>query len=73
MTPEQKALFDGEVQVQPNRAYSTKTNAMRAVEKRGFRHLRHFYAYTQDGRCFPIFLGEAAMQEGVHFFFNVVG
>lgn len=70
---EQKRLHRGAFDVQPVRAYITKTNAERAVEKKGFSHLRHFFAYTQDGRCFPIFVGEKAMQDGVHFHFNVVG
>lgn len=70
---EQKRIFNGAFEVQPHRAYSSRTNAERAVEKKGFRHLRHFFAYTQDGRCFPIFTDPtAACQAGVHFHFNVV-
>lgn len=68
-----KHTFNGEFQVQPSKAYSTKKNAERAVEKKGFTHLRHFFAYTADGRCFPIFVGEASAQAGVHFHFNLVG
>lgn len=70
---EQKRVHNGAFDVQPARAYTTQTRAERAVEKRGFRHLRHFYAWTKDGRCFPIFTDPtAACQAGVHLHFNVV-
>lgn len=68
-----KHKFNGEFQVQPTKAYASKTNAERAVEKRGFSDLRHFYTHTPDGRCFPIFVGQEAAQRGVHFHFNLVG
>lgn len=66
--------FNGEFQVQPLKAYLSKTNAERAVAKKGFTHLRHFYVNTPDGRWFPIFTdAERACQCGVNFHFNVVG
>jgi hypothetical protein len=51
--------------------YATADNARKAVAKKGFEHLRHFIMTSDDGRFFPIFLGEVAVQEGVHFHFTV--
>ena len=55
------------------KTYATADNARKAVVKKGFEGLRHFIMTSEDGRFFPVFVGEAAMQDGVHFHFNVVG
>lgn len=55
------------------KTYASEKNAERAVEKAGFDDLRHFITWTQEGRCFPVFIGQEALSRGVHFHFNVVG
>ena len=55
------------------KTYATADNARKAVVKKGFEGLRHFIMTNEEGRFFPVFVGEAAMQDGVHFHFNVVG
>lgn len=53
--------------------YATEENADRAIAKKGFDGFRHFMMRTEDGRWFPVFVGQDAMQAGVHFHFHVVG
>lgn len=55
------------------KTYATADNARKAVAKKGFEGLRHFIMTNEEGRFFPVFVGQAAMQDGVHFHFNVVG
>lgn len=71
------------INIEPVKTYATRENAIKAVEKKGFtdsvtirgieQNLRYFIHTHTDGRFFPIFLGEAAVQAGVHFHFNVIG
>jgi hypothetical protein len=60
--------------ITPNRTYATAANAEKAViakfEDRG--NSRYFIMKTEEGRYFPVFLGEEAVHEMVHFHFNVV-
>ncbi|CAB5221544.1 hypothetical protein UFOVP245_182 [uncultured Caudovirales phage] len=56
-----------------NKTYATEDNADKAVAKAGFSDLRHFMMTDEDGRFFPVFVGQEAMQRGAHFQFNVVG
>lgn len=61
------------IKIEPTKTYKTEANAIKAAEaKFGGRGLRYFIALHTDGRHFPVFLGEAAVQEGVHFHFNVI-
>lgn len=55
------------------KTYATRENAEKAVAKKGLEDLRHFYMRNDENRWFPVFVGEAALQEGAHFHFNVVG
>ena len=55
------------------KTYATADNARNAVAKKGFEELRHFIMTDDNGRFFPVFVGEVAAQHGVHFHFNVVG
>lgn len=55
------------------RTYATEANADKAMAKHGFEELRHFIMRTAEGRFFPVFVGQEAVQHGVHFHFNVVG
>lgn len=68
--------------IEPIKTYATRENAIKAVEKKGFADtvphfknlaLRYFIMTHTDGRFFPVFVGEAAVQAGVHFHFNVIG
>lgn len=62
-----------EFQIQAVKTYATKANAQKAVAKIGAQRLRHFIMTNDEGRFFPVFVGQEALQEGIHFHFNVVG
>lgn len=55
------------------KTYKTKENARKAVAQKGFEGFRHFFMQAEDGRWFPVFVGQEAAQYGIHFHFNVVG
>jgi hypothetical protein len=56
-----------------SKTYATAENARKAVNaKYPSEELRYFVFQTDDGRFAPVFLGEAAVQAGVHFNFHVV-
>ena len=55
------------------KTYKTADNARKAVLKVGLEGIRHFIMTGEDGRFFPVFVGQDAMQAGAHFHFNVVG
>lgn len=65
--------------IEPVRTYATRENTIKAVERRVSKamaeqfNLRWFIMVHTDGRFFPVFLGERALQAGLHFHFNVVG
>lgn len=54
------------------KTYKTTANARRAVEKAGCARYQHFIMTNEEGRFFPVFVGQEAAQNGVHFHFNVV-
>lgn len=56
------------------KTYATESNAIKAVESKGFDDsLRFFIMRTPEGRFFPVFMdGEKACQHGVHFHFHVI-
>lgn len=62
----------------PNNTYATRENAIKAVEKKfgermtqGGEKLDFVIVANAEGRFFPLFLGERAVQGGVHFHFCV--
>lgn len=58
-----------------NKTYATEANAVKAVDKKYSNEeqsLRYFIMQTADGRFFPIFVGDEAIERGVHFDFHVV-
>ncbi len=65
--------------IEPVRTYATEANAIAAVNKafagdvKGQPILRYFIHRSEDGRFFPVFVGQAAMQAGAHLKFNVIG
>jgi hypothetical protein len=71
------------IEINPVKTYATRENAIKAVEKKGFadevchggqvHQLRYIIMTHTDGRFFPLFLGETAIQAGAHFHFNVAG
>jgi len=65
------------IKLEANRTYATEANAIKAVEKKfpeaSNDRLTYFLQRTEDGRYFPVFLGERALQAGAHFHFNVAG
>lgn len=60
-------------EIKATKTYATEANADAAVAKKGFTDLRHFIMKTEDGRFFPVFVGQEAAQRAVHFHFHVVG
>lgn len=63
------------------KTYKTRENAVKAVEAkcgptqttgRSPDDLDFFIYTTPEGRYLPVFIGERALQRGVHFQFNVV-
>ncbi len=61
-------------EITPNKTYATLENAKKAADKKfgSFDNLTYFVQRTDDGRFFPVFVGERALQAMVHFHFNVV-
>lgn len=59
------------------KSYATAANAEKAIDRypaiRNNESLRYFIYCDEDGRYGPVFLGESAIQGGVHFKFNVIG
>lgn len=62
------------IEITPVKTYATKENVIKAVTKKyGDKgDSRYFIHQTNDGRFFPVFVGMQALNEGVHFNFNVV-
>lgn len=59
-----------QINIKPTRTYATLANLERAVAGEA-EHLRYLVMRTEDGRLYPVFVGEAALQYGVHFRFCV--
>ena len=59
------------------KAYATEANAIKAVESKldkVTQDLRYIIVCNANGRFYPLFLGEKAVQCGVHFHgFHIVG
>lgn len=63
-----------EFTITATKTYKTADNARAAVRKSGDENIRHFIMRDDaTGRYFPVFVGQAAMDHGTHFRFNVVG
>jgi len=60
----------------PNKTYATYANAekaaINAIPEDNLYHQRFIITVDTQGRFFPIFLGQNAVQEGMHFHFNVL-
>lgn len=56
------------------KSYATHANAVKAVEKFNLADNLTYLVHRDEesGRYFPIFIGERAIQAGVHFRFHVV-
>ena len=68
-----------EFSVTPTKSYATIENARKAVEKAKVDHISHFMMQCHNplnekhfGRYFPVFVGREAIEQQVHFIFNVV-
>ncbi len=66
-----------EINLTPNKTYATAENARKAITKlprfAEDTNLRYLMMQTPEGRFYPVFLGERAIQAGVHFHFCVAG
>ena len=65
------------IQLEAVRTYASPKNIEAAIQKHmpnidNLKDVRYFVTYTQDGRCFPVFIGMKCMDYGIHHHFNVV-
>jgi hypothetical protein len=60
-------------EIQATKTYATEQNADKAVFQKNFSDLRYFMMKNDENRFFPVFVGQEAVNRGVHFHFNVVG
>jgi len=59
--------------IESSKTYATEANVVKAVEKYArFKDLRYFISCDAKGRFFPVFVGQTALAEQVHFVFPVV-
>ena len=59
-----------ELKLNPSKTYATKANAIKAVDKWSAdpqSRLTYVLVQNDEGRWFPIFIGERALQAGAHF------
>lgn len=65
------------IELTPCKTYATRENAVKAVERKvpadRLTEQTYFIHTHSDGRFFPVFIGERAMQAGLHHHFNLVG
>ena len=62
------------VTMTPTNTYATRANAIKAFEKKFAEHnVRYVIMQTEEGRFYPVGLGENAVQNMVHFHFCVLG
>lgn len=71
------------IKLEPSKSYISESNARRAVESvpviANNKSLRYFVMVYNGstekhvGRFFPVFVGQNCIDEGVHFYFNVIG
>jgi len=54
------------------KTYATPANAQKAVEKTVFRNYDYVIAVDATGRYFPLFVGQSALQSGVHLKFAII-
>jgi hypothetical protein len=69
------------LKLEANKTYATEANAIKAVEKhisvyqgegRDTDGLDFIMMQTPEGRWFPVFIGQRALDAGMHFRFNVL-
>jgi hypothetical protein len=64
------------VQIIPVKTYASYANAekaaVNAIPEDNIHYQRFFITCNKEGRFFPVFIGEKACQEGLHFHFNVI-
>lgn len=69
-----------QIKFAPNKTYKTQANVVKAVEAKlganephfGAADVHWFIMQGDDGRYFPVFVGERALQHGMHFNFPCV-
>lgn len=65
--------MSNQITITPNKTYATRENAVKAFEKVfGNAQVNYFIAMNEEGRYFPVAIGESAVQAGVHFHFNTL-
>lgn len=60
----------------PAKTYATQANAIKAVQAKfgpqeefASSELRYVICTTEEGRFYPVFIGQSAIQRGAHFHF----
>lgn len=70
------SLKFAEFHITPNKTYATHANAVKAVGNKlhpeRLKGQRFFVMRTDECRYFPVFVGQQALQGGIHFLFNVI-
>lgn len=69
-----------QIKLEATKTYASEANAVKAVEKKfganeelfGAAKLHYLVMQNAEGRFFPVFIGERALQEMAHVHFNVV-
>lgn len=67
------------VPITPVKTYASIENVEKAIAKKFPDNaswpdsIRYFIVQSEDGRFFPVFIGQKALHYGIHFHFNVVG
>ena len=63
------------IKLESVKTYATEANAVKAVVKKlgdDVDGLVYFIARNEEGRYFPVFIGQRAIENGIHFCFSVV-
>lgn len=61
------------LELKPSKTYATKKNAIKAVQDEfGHDNFRFIIANTEDGRFYPICIGQEACTAQAHFYFVTV-
>ena len=68
-----------QIQFDVKKTYATRENSVKAVQKLcgenhahfGSADVRYIITATADGRFLPVFIGESAINKGMHFHFCV--
>jgi hypothetical protein len=65
------------MKLESSKTYANEANMEKGIRKAMPRidemEVRYFTAWNEEGRCYPVFVGSEAVNQGIHFHFVVVG